>query len=478
MGVDTPKESIAKEIDILERLQQANQEAAAYESQRSMSSGDSDILNSKAVFNTVRSKYGVPKEVLVAWAVNYEAARQAQVYAEAARRLLDKINALASALAALEAAEQQAVRAANTYRSRGSMSAAGPLLVTPAGTVAVVDGAAITLQAAIRSAITALAGIAASVGAGAAVGVSALFYSSTLANGELPTRYALSVPLSDLAPGVDRVELDAAAAAGAVIDMPYRLSSIAREDGRSEVLAIRTDSLTVPSAVKVVAAAYDPAQKLYTFTTATVPPRTLTWTPIVIPGDSSTASPGVLPEVSIYTGATVTPLDGRIDTFPQVHGSSFDDFIFVFPADSGLPPIYAVFQDRREEPGVVTGEGQSVSGVWLGTDTRGEGVPVPVQIADQLRGKEFRSFRAFREAFWKAVAHDPELSQEFDPGSLNLMRKGYSVYVVESEQVGMRSKYELHHKRYLSLGGEVYDVDNIYVMTPKRHVDTHRENNE
>lgn len=89
---------------------------------------------------------------------------------------------------------------ANTFRAPGSVSVARPLFMTSAGTVAVVETAAITLQTAIRAAITALGGLVASVGAGFAVGVSALFYSSKLANGELPERYAFRTPLSDLAP--------------------------------------------------------------------------------------------------------------------------------------------------------------------------------------------------------------------------------------------------------------------------------------
>ena len=85
----------------------------------------------------------------------------------------------------------------------------------------------------------------------------------------------------------------------------------------------------------------------------------------------------------------------------------------------------------------MTGEGQPVSGIWLGTDTRGEGAPVPVQIAVQLRGREFRNFREFREAFWMAVANDQHLAKQFSSVSLARMKKrGYSPYAIESEQVG------------------------------------------
>ena len=36
---------------------------------------------------------------------------------------------------------------------------------------------------------------------------------------------------------------------------------------------------------------------------------------------------------------------GRIDAFPGLAEAGFDDFITVFPVDSGLPPIYVMFSE-------------------------------------------------------------------------------------------------------------------------------------
>ena len=133
-----------------------------------------------------------------------------------------------------------------------------------------------------------------------------------------------------------------------------------------------------------------------------------------------------------------------------------------------------MFRDPREDAGVATGMGQPVTGIWLGAAAQGEGAAVPSQIADQLRGKEFRNFRAFREAFWRAVASDFELARQFNSGSLTVMKDGYSPYVKESEQVGGRVKIEIHHKDLVSEGGGVYDIDNLVAVTPRRHVQIHR----
>ncbi|WP_050549346.1 S-type pyocin domain-containing protein [Pseudomonas sp. BRG-100] len=375
------------------------------------------------------------------------ATTQARIAAEAAAKTAaDKATADAAAKAAAEQTRlaAEAIRVANTFRAPGSASATGPVVISAVGTINVIETAAVTLQAAIRSAIAELTSLLAGTASGLLVGVSTLAYSPKLANGELPERYTFSTPLSDLDPEQNQ-DLLAIAATSGTVNLPVRLNSKTAADGQSEVIIVKTDSTTIPSSVRVVAATYDAAQNVYSVTTGDTPRRTLTWTPIVNPGNSSTTSPAEQPAPPVYTGATVTPVESRIDTFPGGAEAGFDDFITVFPADSGLPPIYVMFRDRREDPGVVTGVGQPVSGIWLGTASQGEGAPIPSQIADQLRGKEFKNFRAFREAFWKAVAGDPELSKQFDPGSVAAMEKGYAAFVRKIERAGARKKYELHH---------------------------------
>lgn len=247
--------------------------------------------------------------------------------------------------------------------------------MTSAGTVVAGEGG-VTIAAAIRTAITALVGGVVGTISAAAVGVIAfLSFPQKLANGELPERYAFSTPLIDLAPDHGQ-DLNAIAAAGGSIDVPYRVSSKTAKDGQSEVFVVKTDGVTVPSKVRVMAATYNAEQNLYSVITADTPPRTLTWTPIVNPGNSSTTSPTEQPDPPIYTGATVTPVGGRIDTFPEVGEASFDDYILVLPG-TDIPPLYVMFRDRREDSGVATGVGQPVSGIWLG-------------LRHKVKGRQFR----------------------------------------------------------------------------------------
>nr|WP_246545200.1 S-type pyocin domain-containing protein [Photorhabdus hainanensis] len=101
----------------------------------------------------------------------------------------------------------------------------------------------------------------------------------------------------------------------------------------------------------------------------------------------------------------------------------FRDYILVFPADSGMEPIYVMFNTPRNQPGVVTGRGQKIEGNWLSRAGQGMGAPIPSQIADKLRGRKFNNFDNFRNAFWKEVANDPEFSKQFKTANMGNMKK-------------------------------------------------------
>lgn len=155
-----------------------------------------------------------------------------------------------------------------------------------------------------------------------------------------------------------------------------------------------------------------------------------------------------------------------------VHPPDYQDAIIWFPA-TDIPAIYVVLSVRNE-PGVVTGQGQDVTGIWLAGAGKALGSPIPSQIADQLRGREFSSFDDFREAFWVAVSADAALSSQFNDSNRSRMAEGLAPRARFADTVGKRRSFELHHETPISKGGEVYNVDNIRAMTPKHHIDTHR----
>ncbi|WP_085725425.1 S-type pyocin domain-containing protein [Pseudomonas sp. R37(2017)] len=149
--------------------------------------------------------------------------------------------------------------------------------------------------------------------------------------------------------------------------------------------------------------------------------------------------------------------------------ADFRDAIIWFPGQLQILPLY-ISLNVRGAPGVVTG----VTGNWLAGASAGEGSPVPTRIADQLRGREFASFDAFRKAFWKAVAADSELSRQFKPRNLADMAKGFAPAAPKNEHAGKRISFELHHVELIKDGGAVYDVDNLRAVTSKHHINIHR----
>jgi hypothetical protein len=204
-----------------------------------------------------------------------------------------------------------------------------------------------------------------------------------------------------------------------------------------------------------------------------------TWTPLVPPGIEHlgpTTSP-VTPSIpAVYPGTPAIPVLPQNETFPAVDEGQIGASIPGYPADMELPSSDVLFLDRRDDPGVAMGFGEQVSGVWLGEAARMGGAPIPEQIADQLRWMEFRNFHGFRRAFWKAVAADSELSRQFNGGNLDRMRDGSAPFSAVVDQVGGRMVFELHHKIEVSKDGDVYGLDNISVMTPKRHIQLHKGN--
>lgn len=198
----------------------------------------------------------------------------------------------------------------------------------------------------------------------------------------------------------------------------------------------------------------------------------LTWTPAANPDDA--------PKVPALEGAPPLP---TIWVYPPTeqanknlvnpeHPPECQDAIIWFPADAGLEPIYIVL-NARYEPGGVTGVGEDVAGIWLAGANSGAGAPIPTEIADALRGRNFKSFDKFRSAFWEAISKST-VADQFVKQNIGRMKTGRAPRVRKADRVGGRLSYELHHLDSVSKGGDVYDVDNLRVNTPRNHIDIHR----
>jgi hypothetical protein len=106
-----------------------------------------------------------------------------------------------------------------------------------------------------------------------------------------------------------------------------------------------------------------------------------------------------------------------------------------------------------------------VTGSWLREAAFGV-APVPGQVAAKLSGQEFSDFAAFTRAFWQAVARTPDLAMTFSEANLARMRQGLAPLAPEAQNVAELRAYMLEHKLSVAQGGEVYDLNNLVILTP------------
>ena len=354
----------------------------------------------------------------------------------------------------------------------GAIASARPLVITPDGLIAGYEGAPFSVIGASES----LSKLRALAGGPVAAFFASVFYTPTLGNGELQRNpVVVTIPLSQF--GEDEAYTPIRHKGKAQTDwLPYRV--VASVQGEHTQLYF-TPSGNSPF-VQVRLVTLDPKTNLYTFTTEGLLPRTLTWTPNHAPGNDSLGStelPVAQSDIKIYPGARVTQIEGQTDEHPMCDQADIDDYILEFPIESGIEPVYVMVSRSgpRYEPGTATGMGQPVGGNWLGSAGDASGSPIPAQIADQLRGQNFRSFDKFRESFWKTIAADESLRRQFGKVDLEQMTNGAAPYAEPLDSVGGREKIEIHHKQRITDGGAVYDLENLSILTPKAHIELHKK---
>lgn len=166
---------------------------------------------------------------------------------------------------------------------------------------------------------------------------------------------------------------------------------------------------------------------------------------------------------SAYGGYGVRWSPGDLGSMPmnaQRGATTFLNFEFVSP---------------RNLPGTVTfgSDLLAASGTWLKADTP---APIPLQVAQALEGQSFKTFGDLRAAIWRTVAADTDLNSGFSRASLAQMSEGNAPFAPRAFQTngsdaGMR--FNLHHIEPISLGGSVFDLSNLQIVSPKVHYEIH-----
>ena len=302
--------------------------------------------------------------------------------------------------------------------------------------------------------------------------VAAAFYSPKLGNSDLDVSVrstgagAVGVP-----PAVD---LEFIASKKGTVDVSHRLLLEENDDSLDSTWVV-ADGVNVGSKVPVRSLTYSAANKRYEFVRDGESDPSIFWTPAVAPLGSSTVSPGKAPNLPVDPGSTVTPVSTQVDGYPDDPWDGLEDYILVFPADSGMEPIYVMFKSPRYLPGVVSGQGGAASADWELLAQSGDGAGVPKGVADALRGRNYSSFKTFRRAFWREMSRQPDVISNATDFTVNTMKKGNAPPAPRRARKNGRLRYELHHQVSISKGGEVYNVDNLRITTPELHDAIHHD---
>jgi hypothetical protein len=93
---------------------------------------------------------------------------------------------------------------------------------------------------------------------------------------------------------------------------------------------------------------------------------------------------------------------------------------------------------------------------------------IPGQVVLLLRGRCMESFEDCRQKIWKAVASVPKLAAEFSAPNCALMSRGLAPKAPPDLQVPGITNFNIVHVEHPSDGGELYNLDNIRVISPLR----------
>lgn len=138
----------------------------------------------------------------------------------------------------------------------------------------------------------------------------------------------------------------------------------------------------------------------------------------------------------------------------------------------GPHSFYRAASTLRKTPGVSSMSAALHEPRQLLRGTHANAAQVPKSIGEALSGREFRTFGELRRAFWQQMANHPQYAQEFaalHPDNLDLMRRGLSPIAEATQHVGANRVFELHHLKNIQHGGEVYDLSNLVIVSPRYH---------
>lgn len=280
--------------------------------------------------------------------------------------------------------------------------------------------------------------------------------------------FAITVPLETLMPleGQDWRHL---ADSNGAARTPFRMATGMTKDrqggslhyGLTEVeelshaYVVSTAGESIGSTVRVRPAHWNSELNGYLCTCSVNPLRQVAWTSVEKAALATSAANAASTVSHGYLSLITVPVVAALDLVDDAH---LDDCIVVFPAESGVDPVYVVFKSAGEYPGIASGMGAPVPDTWL-TDSSS----IPSQIADKLRGKAFKRVEHFREALWKTAATLPELCAGLSEQDMNAMKTGRPPQVSNAGNAAPL-RFVLRVADNPDNGADLYDMDNLKIV--------------
>jgi hypothetical protein len=135
---------------------------------------------------------------------------------------------------------------------------------------------------------------------------------------------------------------------------------------------------------------------------------------------------------------------------------------------NGRPLSLPYIEGGRNLPGKAMMSFELTNPEVLMRGTHNNAAKIPLEVAQKLEGRSFKDFDTFREAFWIEMSKS-RYAKDFGEINYHRMIEGNAPMALESQQLGGRQSYELHHMKPIHDGGPVYDMSNLLINTPKYH---------
>ena len=102
-----------------------------------------------------------------------------------------------------------------------------------------------------------------------------------------------------------------------------------------------------------------------------------------------------------------------------------------------------------------------------------DGVSIPKSVGEKLSGRTYKNFDNFRKDFWTEMSKNKNFNDLFSKGNQTKMREGLAPSSMKSGHYKTKTRYEVHHVKEIQNGGSVYSMDNLIIVTAKRHKQLH-----